>query len=149
MGGIKMYKKILIAYDGSEGSKFALTTAIELAKQCGAKLSAIWVKSKLPHYPETVSEINEEQTAADLFLEGLKKDLMEYSQKYGIEIDFYYVSGNPSKVIVSYAKGQDFDSIVLGNEGHSGLWGSSLGHTADRVSEHAHCSVLIVRRTKQ
>jgi len=143
-----MYKKILIAYDGSDGSKIALTNAVELAKQTGAKLEAIWIKSKLPHYPETVSEVSEEQAAADLFLEGLKKDLAEYSQKYGTEIDFSFVVGNPSKIIVSYAKEKRFDLIVIGNQGHSSLWGGSLGHTADRVSEHAHCSVLIVRETK-
>jgi len=141
-----MFKKILVAYDGSDGSKNALTIATEMSKQCSAQLKAIWVKSKLPHYPETVSEINEEQIAADAFLEGLKKDLEEYELKFGIKIDFYSVAGNPSKTIVSYAKENNFDLIVLGNEGHSSLWGSSLGHTADRVSEHAQCSVLIVRK---
>ncbi len=141
-----MYKKILIAYDGSEGSKNALEMAVEIAKLSSAYLKAIWIKSKLPHYPETVSEISEEQAAAESFLEGLKKDLEEYKQKYGINIDFYSVAGNPSKTIVSYAKENFFDLIVLGNEGHSTLWGTSLGHTADRVSEHAHCSVLIVRK---
>jgi nucleotide-binding universal stress UspA family protein len=140
-----MYKKILIAYDGSDGSKIALTNAVELAKQSGAKLEAIWIKSKLPHYPETVSEVSEEQAAADSFLEGLKKDLSEYSRKYETEIDFYSVAGNPSKIIVSYAKEKSFDLIVIGNQGHSSLWGGSLGHTADRVSEYAQCSVLIVR----
>lgn len=141
-----MFKKILIAFDGSEGSKIALTQAAEMAKQCGALLRAIWVKSKLPHYPETVSEISEEQAAADAFLEGLKKDLSEFSLKYELEIELYSVTGNPSKTIVSYAKENNFDLIVLGYKGHSSLWGSSLGHTADRVSEHAHCSVLIVRK---
>lgn len=142
-----MYKKILVAYDGSDGSKVALSAAAEMVKQCGANLMAIWIKSKLPHYPETVSEISEEKAAADAFLEGLKKELEEYEIKFGIKIDFYSVAGNPSKTIVSYAKEHNFDLIVLGNKGHSSLWGSSLGHTADRVSEHAHCSVLIVRKT--
>ena len=143
-----MYKKILIAYDGSDGSKIALVNAVELAKQISAQLKAIWIKSKLPHYPETVSEVSEEQAAADSFLEGLKKDLGEYEQSFGIKIDFYSIAGNPSKTIVSYAKENNFDLIVLGNEGHSSLWGASLGHTADRVSEYAHCSVLIVREKK-
>ncbi len=143
-----MYKKILVGYDGSEGSKIALTTAAELAKRIGAQLKAIWIKSKLPHYPETISEISEEQAAADSFLEGLKKDVLEYSLKYGIEIDFFAVAGNPAKVIVSNAKEQNFDLIVLSNQGHSSLWGTSLGHTADRVSEHAHCSVLLVRESE-
>ena len=143
-----MYKNILVAYDGSDGSKIALTNGIELAKSTGARLEAIWIKSKLPHYPETVSEISEEQAAANSFLDGLKLELKEFTKKYGIEINFYAVSGNPSKMIVSYAKEKQFDLIVIGNQGHSSLWGASLGHTADRVSEHSHCSVLIVRKDK-
>lgn len=141
-----MFKKILVAYDGSEGSKIALAHAAEISKQCGSTLQAIWVKSKLPHYPETVSEISEEQAAADSFLESLQKDISEFSTKYGIEIELFSVADNPSKRIVSYAKDNNFDLIVLGHKGHSSLWGSSLGHTADRVSEHAHCSVLLVRK---
>jgi hypothetical protein len=35
--------------------------------------------------------------------------------------------------------------IVRGNRGHSELWGRVMGHTADRVSENAHCDMLIVR----
>jgi nucleotide-binding universal stress UspA family protein len=143
-----MFKKILIAYDGSDGSKAALITAIDMAKQNDSQLTAIWVKSKLPHYPETVSEISEEQAAADSFLEDLKKDLFDYSQKQHMLIDLYTVAANPSKTIVSYAKDNNFDLIVLGNQGHSSLWGGSLGHTADRVSEYAHCSVLIVRKNQ-
>jgi nucleotide-binding universal stress UspA family protein len=140
-----MYKKILIAYDGSEGSKAALKTTVEISKKFNSEIQAIWVKSKLPHYPETVSEIEEEKEAADIFLEGLENDLSEYSELNNIEISLYSIEGNPSKLIVGYAKENDFDLIVLGNEGHSRLWGVQLGHTADRVSEHAHCSVLIVR----
>jgi nucleotide-binding universal stress UspA family protein len=46
---------------------------------------------------------------------------------------------------VKYAKDKKCDLIVLGHSGHSRLWGHLLGHTADRVSEYASCSVLIVR----
>ena len=143
-----MYKNFLVAYDGSDGSKIALLSGIELAKHTDAKLEAIWIKSKLPHYPETVSEISEEQTAANSFLDVLREELKEYERQFGVKIGFYAVAGNPSKMIVSYAKEKQFDLIVIGNQGHSSLWGASLGHTADRVSEYAHCSVLIVRKDK-
>jgi nucleotide-binding universal stress UspA family protein len=35
---------------------------------------------------------------------------------------------------------------VVGHSDHSGLWGRLLGDTADRISDHAHCSVLIVKQ---
>ena len=35
---------------------------------------------------------------------------------------------------------------LIGHSDHSELWGRLLGDTADRVSDHAHCSVLIVKQ---
>jgi len=45
-----------------------------LTKQANAQLQAIWIKSKLPHYPETVSEIEEEKAAAETFWQDWKKN---------------------------------------------------------------------------
>lgn len=39
--------------------------------------------------------------------------------------------------------------IVVGHSDHSELWGRLLGDTADRVSDHAHCSVLIVKQPEK
>jgi nucleotide-binding universal stress UspA family protein len=140
-----MYKNILVAYDGSEGSKRALEQAIHLAKELNSTLTALWVRSSLPHYPETVDEVEEVKGAADAFLQKITKELLSYSKKNAIDIKADTRSGHPAKTIVDYAKENNFDLIVLGHRGHSGLWGGFLGHTTDKVSENAHCSVLIVR----
>lgn len=42
----------------------------------------------------------------------------------------------------NYAHEGHFDLIVLGHQGHSRLWGVSLGHTTDKVSENAHCAIV-------
>jgi len=140
-----MYKKILVAYDGSEGSKRALEQAIKLAKELNSTITALWVRGSLPHYPETIDEIEEEREAADAFVQKITKDIMSFSKQYNIEIKGETLAGHPAKTIVDYAKQNSFDLIVMGHRGHSGLWGSFLGHTTDKVSENAHCSVLIVR----
>jgi len=142
---ISMFKNILVAYDGSDGSKRALERAIHLAKESGSAITALWVRGSLPHYPETVDEVEEEREAADAFLQKIVKDLLHYSKEYGIEVKGDSRSGHPAKTIVDYAKESHIDLIVMGHRGHSGLWGGFLGHTTDKVSENAHCSVLIVR----
>jgi nucleotide-binding universal stress UspA family protein len=140
-----MYKKILVGYDGSEGSKQALEHAIHLTKELRSELTALWVRGSLPHYPETVDEVEEEKESATNFLQAITKDLISYSKQHGVEIQAESKTGHPAKTISDYAKENSFDLIVLGHRGHSGLWGSFLGHTTDKVSENAHCSVLIVR----
>ena len=48
-----MYKRILVATDGSTLSKKAVASAIELAATCGAELMAIKV---VPRYPQAYFE---------------------------------------------------------------------------------------------
>ena len=141
-----MFKKILVGFDGSEGSKFALQHAARLAKLIGAELCALWVRGSLPHYPETIDEIAEEKIAADSFLQKVTRQIIQISKENGVDIQGDARSGHPAKTILSYAEEGKFDLIVLGNRGHSELWGRFLGHTADKISENAHCSVLIVRK---
>lgn len=140
-----MYKKILVGYDGSEGSKTALRHALSLAKTLRAEVWALWVRGSLPHYPETVDEIEEEREAAEAFFQKLAEELRAFSAAHGIEIHGDNRSGHPAQTILKYAEAGEFDLIVLGHQGHSGLWGRFLGHTTDKVSENAHCSVLITR----
>lgn len=140
-----MYKKILVAYDSSEGSKKALDRAFKTAQLHNAQLYAIWIQSKLPHYPETISEVKQEQESAASFAKRLENELHHISKKYNYPIKFVYKQGHTTKTIITFAEEEHFDLIIVGSSGHSNLWGRLLGHTADMISENAHCDVLIVR----
>ena len=144
-----MYKKLLVACDGSEGSQIAVLHASILAKKLGAGLSAIWVRSSLPHYPETIDEIDVEEESAHEFFENIKTQLQSVGAGQGVTIQPEMRSGHPAQQILEFARAHKTDLIVLGSRGHSRLWGELIGHTADRVSEHAPCSVLIVRSAQE
>jgi nucleotide-binding universal stress UspA family protein len=141
-----MYKKILIAYDGSEGAGRAIKSAIELGHALQAEVTAIWVGGFRPYYHETVGEIEEENRAIDQFSSRIRKELKAISKENNLEITFVHLQGNPAKLIVEYAEENHVDLIVMGCKGHSGLWGNDLGHVTDKVSENARCNVLIVRK---
>ena len=140
-----MYKNILVAYDSSDGSKMALERGIELSHHSQALITALWVKAPLPQYAETVSEIEEERNAADEYFQQLQTETARFSSSGDVQIRMAMKTGNSAKCILSFAEEIHCDLIVIGHKGHSGMWGRFLGHTADRVSENAHCSVLIVR----
>jgi len=53
--------------------------------------------------------------------------------------------GHPAKAIVEVAKEGKFDLSLMGHSGLSEVWTRLLGTTAEKVSRHAPCSVLIVR----
>ncbi len=66
-----MYKKILIATDGSEHTKKAVTHAIELAKHVGAELHAVYVMDiKTDYGPKSY-------LSTDISVEGLRNFLRQ------------------------------------------------------------------------
>jgi nucleotide-binding universal stress UspA family protein len=61
-----MFSKILLAYDGSAGSKLAFEKAAAIAKETGAEFHILSV-GRIPEYAETVSEVEEAKEQANNF----------------------------------------------------------------------------------
>jgi nucleotide-binding universal stress UspA family protein len=141
-----MFQKILVGYDGSKGARAALERAAVLAKLSGAELTALWVREPKPRYSDLPGEFEGEEEAAAEYFEERQREIQEAAQRHGIPIHRETRNGHPAKTILGYADEGKFDLIVVGHSDHSELWGRLLGDTADRISDHAHCSVLIVKR---
>ena len=138
---LPMFKKILVGYDGSKGGKAVLERAAVAAQHHNAQPTALRVRQPLPRHADLPSEA---EGAADYF-EERKREVAELAQQQGIEIACESRSGHAAKVIVNFAREGGYDLIVIGHSDHSELWGRLLGDTADRSSDHAHCSVLNVK----
>jgi len=76
-----MFKKILIANDGSEGAKKALKVAIDLAKKDNADLHSISVEEGVPHYAATIGEVEEFRKEANEFFKRINDDAMAMARK--------------------------------------------------------------------
>jgi nucleotide-binding universal stress UspA family protein len=139
-----MYEKIALAFDGSEGSKRALQAALHLARADKQKLIVIFV-AEMPRYPGAPGETMEEQARADAIFAKLRAEVAAAGQKYGVEVVAEKRIGHPAQGLVNYAKEAGLQLLVMGHTGHSKLWGTFMGTTADKVVRHAPCSVLVVR----
>ncbi len=140
-----MKRKILLAYDGSEGANRAFETAIEEARVHQAELWALAVEERPPRFSATIDEVQEEKTFADEHYRQILLRAQRRALEAGIELKTILRIGHPAKTIVEAAQEGDFDLIVVGHSGLSGVWAKFLGTTADKVSRHAPCGVLIVR----
>jgi nucleotide-binding universal stress UspA family protein len=140
-----MFQKILVGYDGSKGGKAALRRAAAMAKESKATITALWVREPLPRYTDLPGEPEGEQEAADEYFKARQEEVAETARALGIQIPSETRRGHPAKAIVKFADEGAYDLIVIGHSDHSELWGRLLGDTADRISDHAHCSVLIVK----
>jgi nucleotide-binding universal stress UspA family protein len=140
-----MFKKILVAYDGSDGAQKALEAGIELTKTYQAELWAVTVQEKLVRYGGTIDEVQEEKQAADERFGKIVEQVRAKAREMGTEIKTLRPFGHPAQTIIEVAKEGHFDLILVGHSGLSGVWAAFLGTTAEKVSRHAPCSVLIVR----
>ena len=146
-----MYKRILIPTDGSEYTKVATMHGLEMAKLTGAKVTALFVidddvymnKSWGPSLPMTVSDLtpaleDEGKKAVDL--------IHSEGEKIGVKVTTRIESGSPAKIIIQDSK--NFDMVVMGTLGRSGISKLVLGSVAGKVIGSAECPVLVVRNNK-
>ncbi len=140
-----MYRKILLAYDGSEGANRALEAGIDLAKIHGAELWALAVEERLPRFSGTIDEVQEEKQFANDHTGKLLEAARARAQEAGVALQTLLRPGHAAQTIVKVAAEGKFDLVLVGHSGLSGVWAAFLGTTAEKVSRHAPCSVLIVR----
>jgi nucleotide-binding universal stress UspA family protein len=138
------FEKILVAIDGSECSDRAFAKALELAQLTNAHLTALAVEGPLPAYAATVGEVEEVKREKDTFFRTLAAAARVQGEQAGVDIAVDVRPGHPAELISRVAEEGRYDLIVLGHRGHF-VRDRLLGSTADRVAEHAHCPVMIVR----
>jgi nucleotide-binding universal stress UspA family protein len=138
------FQRILVAIDGSDPSEHALSKALELAALTDATLTALAVEGPLPAYAATIGEVDEVKREKDAFFSRLTGRAREQAARAGVEIEVELRAGHAAELIVHVAREREADLIVLGHRGHF-LRDHLLGSTADRVSDHASCPVMIVR----
>ena len=63
----------------------------------------------------------------------------------GVEVETHARQGHPAEVIIEVANQEHADLIVVGSRGLTGIQRYLLGSVSSKVSEHAHCNVMIVR----
>lgn len=147
-----MYRRILVAIDGSAPSDKALATALALAKEQRADLRVAHVADVLPpasisaaYYSFTDYRRSARAAARDVVrsAESHVRDAGVRTTSVLLETLTHDVSGE----IVSEAKRWRADLIVIGSHGRSGLARLVLGSVAEGVTRKASTAVLIVRES--
>ncbi|MDR6222827.1 universal stress protein [Methanococcoides alaskense] len=142
----ELYKKIMVATDGSEQNKKAISYGIEFAKLSGAKLYVVYVVDTAA-FASIPMDAGWEMMYELLETEGkdASGQVVELGEAQGLEIESAVLEGHPSNEIIEFAEGNDIDMIVIGTLGKSGLDRFLLGSVADKVTRNSKVPVLVVR----
>ncbi len=144
-----MFKHILLATDGSESSEKGAALAIELARQHGARLTAVYVVDPYPYLG--IGEVNPMgfQAYMSAALEHAAQAharVMTLCQDTGIDLQLRRVEDVATATgITESAKELGADLVVIGSHGRTGLQRLVLGSVASRVVAQATVPVLVAR----
>ena len=147
-----MFKKILVALDGSPHALRAAEEATPLAAHEGAELHLLTVtrpykvSPKLQQYLEAENLVGEPKYVMDEMTNNIVSEANEIASDAGIKnIKTAVREGKPARTIVDYAKNNKIDLIMLGSRGVGEIEAALLGSVSQKVSLLADCTVMIVR----
>lgn len=153
-----MYRKILVALDGSEPSNHALEHAATIAKKFDAELILVAVVQRMmiPIFPDegfgavplsAAKDMAQYQDKMRVLYQNVLKEAEEkVKEEYpGVKTESILKEGRPSATIVEQAEKDDVDIIVLGSRGIGGYTGWILGSTSRRVVDSCTKPILIVK----
>ncbi|MEP1216919.1 MAG: universal stress protein [Marinobacter sp.] len=146
-----MFKRILVAVDGSKSSFKAVDKAIALQKLTDAEIYLICVYKHHSLFEASLSIGRPDgMDIPDKVLSDYAKEIVNHAkekakEKGAVKIRGFVKAGRPSSVIVKFAQDKEVDLIVVGTRGtHSDKDGMLLGSVSHRVASKAKCPVLVV-----
>jgi len=138
-----MFRKILVAYDGSDPAEHAFKLALDLAEKYAAALRIVAV-ARPPEFGGDVETRSSVEIARKHY-HHLLKPLKDRSVAKGLVAEIEVVIGHPAERIVIEGEKWGADLIVIGHRGHGLMGRWLLGSIAKQVMHHATCAVLVAR----
>lgn len=147
-----MYKRILVATDGSDLSRAAVHSAIELAAAVGAELVALYV---VPRYPVSYFE-----GGMAISMDDIARTEKQWSDKGQAVVDAVQQSAQAAGVtahavvaqsdlvaesIMATANKHSCDLVVMASHGRKGIQRVLLGSETQHVLTHSTIPVLVLR----
>jgi nucleotide-binding universal stress UspA family protein len=147
-----MYKKILVATDGSTLSKKAVNSAISMAALMEAELVALKVVARYPQsYFEgglavQASEVNRVEKQWVDHGQTIVDAVQKAAASKGVKTKAVIVKSDAiSDAIIATAKKHKCDLIIMASHGRKGIKRVLLGSETHQVLTHSHTPVLVLR----
>ena len=149
---LNLRKKILVAIDGSPQSDKAAEEAVRLAAGNQSQFkSRIYALLVLPNAPTSTytdfipAEPMTESKKWHQLRERIFYVVEKCAAEHDIPLEMVVEYGDPADKIVSLAKREEIDVIVIGSSGKGFLQRKIKGSVSHKVASNAACSVFIVR----
>jgi len=138
---IEAMKKILVGFDGSEGSDMALNKAMSLIDEYGELILLAVVPNPSDKTFLDIEMYKNMKKKAESLISDAITDIGSHEYKITGMVE----EGDAAAIIIDVANRLDVDLIVLGSRGTSAIGRYLLGSVANKVVQYAHKPVMLVR----
>lgn len=133
--------RILFPTDFSENASKAFEFAKELAIKLDGSITLLFSYATPYDFAARVAEFTSRmEDEANLALEKMVAE----HQKDGLKVDFVIRQGTVSQSICDYTLKQDYNLIIMGTQGASGIKKHLIGSNTAHVVKDSHIPVLVV-----
>jgi nucleotide-binding universal stress UspA family protein len=141
-------RSVVVGTDGSPSAQAAVEEALDLARSEGARVHFVTAYPDPARLREHLATTGRDdpvdlRTVAENILLRAGRD----AEEAGVQYETYDREDDPTEAILAVADEQAADLIVLGDRGLRGVSRFLLGSVSSKVSHHAKCSVMVVRKS--
>lgn len=146
-----MFKRIVIATDGSGLSLKAAKKGMQLAKMFSSRVQIIYViDQRAFFFPHEIQVLAPENPYFKI-LDDLRKNgeeilnkMEKEASRIGVEIEKFVLEGSVVDEIKNTVEESKADLLIIGAHGKTGESRGLLGSTAQALASSAPCSLLII-----
>lgn len=143
-----MYKQLLVPTDGSECSTYAVTKALEFAKEIDAKITFLYAVEDPMRMAYSVPEAT--VFSEDLYKGARRAGMETLAAATALAVEAGVAAGtilaerkHPVTAILEAEK--DFDLVIIGTHGRRGLRHLLLGSVTEEVIRQATVPFMVIR----
>ncbi|MFC1850849.1 universal stress protein [candidate division CSSED10-310 bacterium] len=141
-----LLEKILCPVEYSESSGRALKNAINLAQNFSAELTVLSVTKDIESlYSDIYHVLPEDQEQFEEKRQAEFDEFLNHFNFYKLDWKKLIKKGQPAREIMKICDEENFDLIVMGSVGKTGLSKVNFGSVAAKVTREVPCSFITVR----
>ena len=131
---------IIVGYDGSDGARAALDTAVEVGSKFGDRLVLVFGY----HVQKLGGEVLDYAKAVQERAEEAVEHGVHQAQAKGVEVEPVVIERQPAEALAELAKERGARMIVVGTHGERPLKGAIIGSTSHKLVHLSEVPVLVV-----
>ena len=162
-----MFNKMIVGYDGSEGSRTALIHAVDLMHNrpntslivayvnddvvgediaySNESVGSAPILNDMTVAPQATSVENSPQYLAREYAQQMTESIQIQLDRHHVDAQILAIDGQPARALANLAETEKADVIIVGNSGKSGFQKFFVGSVSEKIVKESPCTVIVVK----